>query len=138
MYAQDFEFVSLLRAEERCSACGASHALVEQHACAECGQSTCPECTTLRPDTAWVCVPCTRRAPSRAIAVTSRWRAPRVTRRILRQLGAQLVRDLAAAPRRGLDTLAEWPLRRHARAVGLATALLVSVARSDDDVAQKS
>lgn len=132
MNACDFDFVSILPAEEHCAACGSVHAALEQRVCAECGQDACPRCTTLRPDTSWVCTPCTRYAPSRAITVSSSWRAPRVTRRLVQHWGAQLVRDLAAAPRRGLDTLAALPLRTHARALGLAAALLVSVARSDE------
>lgn len=69
MHPPLFDFVSALSAEESCPVCDELHAAVDQRECADCKRAVCPDCASLRPDTAWVCAACVKRRPARIFAI---------------------------------------------------------------------
>ncbi|MDB4972742.1 MAG: hypothetical protein JWN48_1083 [Myxococcaceae bacterium] len=66
MHTNTFDFVSALSAEELCPVCKELHAAVDECLCSSCQTHVCLDCSSLQPDTSWICTPCAARVPARA------------------------------------------------------------------------
>jgi hypothetical protein len=120
MQASAYDFVSALSAEELCPVCRELHAAVDECLCSSCMTHVCSDCSSLQPDTSWICTPCAAARPARAYPVATRPSALHVSQVLLSireqtaSLRQQLKPNVARLSHLGVDAGARARRTRHA------------------------